>query len=172
MKVLKIIGGTLLFILIAAVVVVVSVIGGWLLRYLIWVICFLFEIVGKGGVVVDWISNHDTLIWIICSVAIWPMIISGALGGGSSSNTYTLGSDGNKLTCQSNSIEFVDAGGNWRHYGDDFIDCRGCWCKWGGEFVDNGGNWRKWGDDFVDGSGSWRRWGDDFVDGAGNWVRH
>lgn len=175
MKVIKIIGKILLFVLITAAIILVSAIGGWVLRYLVWLICFLIEILGNDWAIIDWISNNDTIMWIICSVVFWPIIILAAISGCGSSNTTTGNSnaygDYSKPTHRSNSIEFVDAAGNWRRSGDDFIDYRGCWCKWGGEFVDGGGNWRKWGDDFIDGSGCWRRWGDDFVDGAGNWVR-
>lgn len=66
---------------------------------------------------------------------------------------------------------FVDAKGNYRHWGDDFIDASGSWVKWGEAFVDNDGNYVEWGDSFVDAGGYQRHWGDDFIDGAGNLVK-
>lgn len=151
---------------------IASVIGGWVLRAIIWVICIGINFWYDSSVV-DWISNHDTIMLIICSIFAFILILAEMLSVQDKKIDYQDREyyEKPKQNMSANKKTYVDASGAFRHFGDDFIDCKGNWCKWGSGFYDYDGNYIRWGETYKDSSGSYRKFGDDFVDGEGNWVR-
>ena len=154
------------------IALIASVIGGWLIRAIIWVICIGINFWYDSSVV-DCISNHDTIMLIICSVIAFILMLAELFSVQDKERDYQDSGyyEKPKQNISANKTTYVDASGAFRHFGDDFIDCKGNWCKWGSGFYDYDGNYIRWGETYKDSSGSYRKFGDDFVDGEGNWVR-
>jgi len=66
-------------------------------------------------------------------------------------------------------MDYVDASGCPRNYGDGFVDASNCYRSWGSSFVDYDNKYRSFGEPFVDKSGFMRSFGEGFVDGDGTW---
>ncbi len=66
-------------------------------------------------------------------------------------------------------MDYVDASGCPRNYGEGFVDASNCYRRWGDDFVDYDGIPRRFGEPFVDKSGFMRTFGSGFVDGEGIW---
>lgn len=66
-------------------------------------------------------------------------------------------------------MDYVDASGCSRNYGDGFVDASNCYRSWGDSFVDYDNKHRSFGEPFVDKSGFMRSFGEGFVDGDGTW---
>lgn len=170
----------LLGICIAALAVIISIIGGWFLRYAIWIFCFLCTILKGEGPITNWICSHDAAMLLICSIIFLPLFIIGILrdSGDRSSGGNYKSSGGKRISFDEelrdmnrNSFVFIDCSGSYRRWGDDFIDHKGNWCQWGSGFYDYDDNYIHWGGTYKDSSGAYRHWGDNFVDAAGNYVR-
>lgn len=158
-----------------------SYVGGYIVRWFVWLICFMWEIFNGQSYVTEWIANHDEIVHILCSFTFLPLLVllliiesdgdsysSSAVNFRHSRNKYNYTDDLNDI--KKRQFSFVDASGAYRRWGDDFIDFKGNWCSWGTGFYDYDGNYIKWGNSYKDSSGAYRRWGDDFIDGAGRWV--
>lgn len=181
MRILK----KLLYILLAiiglAAAIGLSYIGGYIVRWFVWLICFIWELIGGQNTVTIWINHHDQAMHIICSFVVLPLLVFFVISGGTKDSSLSSASDTGSNERNYNYIDdlndikrhqfsFVDASGAFRRWGDDFIDCKENCCSWGSGFYDYDGNYIRWGSTFKDSSGAYRRWGDDFVDGAGHWV--
>lgn len=159
--------------------VIISAIGGYIIRWLLWLVCFLWEIFHGKNAFTIWVAHHDTIVHIICSVFTLPALALMILSeSGSSSSTDSGTTDGRNINYENevremgrNSFSFVDCSGSYRRWGDDFIDHKGNWCSWGSGFYDYDDNYIHWGGTYKDSSGAYRHWGDNFVDDAGNYVR-
>ncbi len=173
-----------IFKIIGIAIVVVVGIGlctaiGWLLRWFIWLVCFVLDIFCNWAII-DWIGNHDTAMLVICSClspfVLLLVMISESSGGSYNGGNYSSGGGGfsydNEVKeMNRNSFSFVDCSGAYRRWGDSFIDHKGNWCSWGSGFYDYDDNYIRWGNTYKDCSGAYRHWGDDFVDCAGDYVR-
>lgn len=153
-------------------------VGGYIIRWFLWLICFVWEIFFGKTALTTWIGNHDIATHIICSFLTpiaFALIIFSESGDSSSSSganhysTTTSYYNGAEST-NKNGFSFVDCSGCYRHWGDDFIDHQGNWCKWGTGFYDYDDNYIRWGETYKDCSGAYRRWGDTFIDCAGNHI--
>lgn len=109
---------------------IASVIGGWVLRAIIWVICIGINFWYDSSVV-DWISNHDTIMLIICSIFAFILILAEMLSVQDKKIDYQDREyyEKPKQNISANKKTYVDASGAFRHFGDDFIDCKGNWCN-------------------------------------------
>lgn len=180
MKIIKNIFYFLLAIVGIAAAIGISYIGGYIVRWFVWLICFICEIFLGENFIITWIGTHDTAMHIICSFTVIPILILGILSEGTG-NTSSAGSHHSQRNTYSyeddlrdsreRSFCFVDVSGAYRRWGDSFIDHKGNWCSWGSGFYDYDDNYIRWGGTYKDSSGAYRRWGDDFVDAAGNYVR-
>jgi len=163
-------------VLLGIAIVVSSVFFGKVLRWLLYVICFIIDIFNPGEQpIIEWIYAHDMLMLVICSILAGIYIVSYVLEENTSMKinySRTSGPGTNTISDieVSKNLTFVDASGAYRRWGEDFIDCQGNWCQWGSGFYDYDENYIYWGNTYKDSSGAYRRWGEDFVDGDGNWV--
>ena len=158
-----------------------SYVGGYIVQWFVWLICFIWEILNGQSSVTEWVANHDKVVHILCSFSFLPILVllviveSGGNASSSLSADHRHNMNNYKYTDELNDIKkhqfsFVDASGAYRHWGDDFIDFKGNWCSWGAGFYDYDGNYIRWGNPYKDSSGAYRCWGDDFIDGVGHWV--
>ncbi|MBE6984350.1 MAG: hypothetical protein E7434_01820 [Ruminococcaceae bacterium] len=168
----------------------VCAIGGYFVRFGVNFVCFVLDLFGVSGSVMDWMLHHQTAVWVICS-ALVPVLIffaciegpdssSGSYSGGGGGGSYRSSDDEDEadligeiaaaMAKENEKIMFVDCSGRYRQWGDSFVDYSGKWCQWGDTFCDADGNYIRWGETYKDSSGAYRNWGDDFVDYAGNWV--
>ena len=179
MKILKKILYFLIAIVCIAAAIGISYIGGYIIRWFVWLICFIWEIFRGKNAVTIWIDNHDTIVHIICSFLTLPSMALIAFSESGSTNSTTAGNyknasnfsyDDEVKEMNRNNFYFVDCSGSYRRWGDSFIDHKGNWCSWGSGFYDYDDNYIRWGGTYKDCSGAYRRWGDTFIDCAGNHI--
>ena len=73
---LKSIGGLCIII----IIIIACIIAGWVIRYFVWIVCFIPDILYDWAII-DWIKNHDTATWVICSFSAPILFICSSLGG-------------------------------------------------------------------------------------------
>lgn len=164
------------------VVIFISAIGGYFLRFGLNFVCFVLDLFDILSGFVAWVANHQTAVWVICAVLVPPLwFLSLFEGSGDDEERSFSSSSGEEeegligkmkrvAEEENQKITFVDCSGAYRQWGDSFIDYSGNWCQWGDTFCDAAGNYVRWGGTYKDSSGAYRNFGDDFVDYAGNWV--
>lgn len=158
------------------------IVAGYIIRWLVWLFCFIIEIGSGSNAVIRWIANHDTAMHIICSclapvILVVSVICASTPNNSNNNKSNNYKDDNNNFNYEKevkemkrNSFSFVDCSGCHRHWGDSFIDHKGNWCSWGSGFYDYDDNYIHWGNTYKDSSGAYRHWGDDFVDCAGDYV--